>query len=710
MQIPNFDVKGSLLVNISPLRYPQKIAVTLLIVAGIVGSCFDFFDIVQGTGTWFAEMASTWALIFVIYCLGSLAVLAILLMIIWRDRNYTVFAEKLITFRDNLGSWRWLASIFVFIFPIWLFQFSVLGIVFQGLFIRSLIWMIELFLLTFLASQKGLLADWGRFLTALILTGSLFSIFASLRFVSGYPFSLGWSEGNRLWDYSIMFGRDRYDYPVDQDIFVLLETGRQFVGGVVFLIPGIDIWAVRLWVAFLEILPYMLLGLVLFRSMANHKGLWLLLSLWTYLFLKQGPIHPPLILSAILVALAWRSSLWVSIPLIVLAGYFTNISRFTWIFAPAIWLVLLEFSDAQTDEKGRISKPIWSRVITLFTAGLFGGLFLPELVKLLQKSLNATSVIQNSDVSPAFLQDVVSNQSLLWYRLLPNSTYGLGILFGTLVATGPLLLLLYYFVRRSKWPVHSLQKLSMLLPLIAFLAVGLVVSAKIGGGGDLHNMDMFFIGLLFSMALAWQHGGRQWLENTHQESIWIKIIIAACLAIPVLTVLQDMRSYNFIERTSWLVALTDAPNERALDMYPTQAVIDESLDVIQREVDQAAGGEVLFIDQRQLLTFGFVHNVPLVPDYDKKVLIERALSSNREYYETFYSDLEDHRFSLIIIQPLNTPKKGSNDQFGEENNAWVKWVTDPLLCYYEIHQTLTDVNVQLLIPRAVPQDCSKELP
>jgi hypothetical protein len=698
-------------VKISPLGTQQKIAATLLIVTGIAGSCFDFFDIAQGTGTWFAEMAPSWALILAVYCFGSLVTLSVILRIIWRDQTYMAVTEKLITFRDSAGLWRWLASIFVFIFPIWLFQFSVLGIVFQGFFIRSLIWMVELFLFTFLVTQKGVLADWGKFLMALILTGSTFSMFASLRFVSSYPFSLGWSEGNRLWDYSIMFGRERYDYPLNQDIFVLLETGRQFVGGVVFLVPGVGIWAVRLWVAFLEILPYLLLGLVLFRSMKNHKVLWLLLALWTYLFLKQGPIHPPLILSAILVAIAWRNSLWISIPLIVLAGYFTNISRFTWIFAPAIWLVLLEFSDARTDEKGGIEKPVWGRVIALFVAGLFGGLFLPELIKLWQKSLNATSVIRNSDVSPAFLQDAVSNQSLLWYRLLPNSTYGLGILLGTLVATGPLILLLYYFARRSKWPVHPLQKLSILLPLIAFLAVGLVVSAKIGGGGDLHNMDMFFIGLLFSMALAWWHGGRQWLENTHHESIWIKMIITACLVLPVFTALQNMRSYNFIERASWLLALTDAPNERAMDMYPTQAVIDESLDVIQSEVDQAvAHGEVLFIDQRQLLTFGFVRNVPLVPDYDKKVLIERALSENREYYETFYKDLEDHRFSLIIIQPLNTPKKGSNDQFGEENNAWVKWVTDPLLCYYEIHQTLADVNVQLLIPRVVPQDCSKELP
>lgn len=696
--------------NVSPLRSPEKILTSLFIVGVMSAACFDFFDIAQGTGNWLGEIALTWGILFVVYCMISLIVMIVLLYVLWHDQNYMDIMHNLVAFREKLGFWRWPLVFFIFTFPIWLFQFNVWGIVFQGFFIRLLIWAVSLFLFAFLISEKDVLIGWGRFLFALILSGSLFSIFASLRFVSDYPFSLGWSEGNRLWDYSIMFGRERYDYPEDQDIFVLLETGRQFVGGIPFLIPGITITAVRLWVALLEILPYVLLGIVLFRSMSNRKVLWLALALWTYLFLKQGPIHPPLIISAILIAIAWGSSLWISIPLIVFAGYFTNISRFTWIFAPAIWLVLLEFSNAPTDEKGKIEKRVWGRAITLFLSGLFGGLVLPEFVKFLQKSLNATSVIQNSDVSPTFLQEAVSNQSLLWYRLLPNSTYGLGILLGTLVATGPLVLLLYYFARRNKWPAHPLQKLSIILPLIAFLAVGLVVSAKIGGGGDLHNMDMFFIGLLFSMALAWQNGGRQWLEHAHQESIWIKIAIVAALMIPVFTPLQNMRSYNFIEKVSWLVALTDAPNERALDMYPSQVVIDSSLKVIQTEINKAGDGEVLFIDQRQLLTFGFIKDVPLVVDYDKKVLIERALSSNRQYYEDFYADLKNHRFSLIVVQPLNTPKKGSSDQFGEENNAWVKWVADPLLCYYEIHQTLSDVNVQLLTPGSEAADCSKELP
>jgi hypothetical protein len=116
------------------------------------------------------------------------------------------------------------------------------------------------------------------------------------------------------------------------------------------------------------------------------------------------------------------------------------------------------------------------------------------------------------------------------------------------------------------------------------------------------------------------------------------------------------------------------------------------------------------LDQRQLLTFGFITNVPLVPEYDKKVLMEQALASNRDYFEEFYRDLQDDRFSLIITQPLNTPRKGSDYQFGEENNAWVKWISRPLLCYYEEKQTFLEVNVQLLVPNPEVADCTKKLP
>ncbi len=49
-------------------------------------------------------------------------------------------------------------------------------------------------------------------------------------------------------------------------------------------------------------------------------------------------------------------------------------------------------------------------------------------------------------------------------------------------------------------------------------------------------------------------------------------------------------------------------------------------------------------------------------------------------------------------------------EFGEENNAWVKWVSVPVLCYYEPVKTIKAMRVQLLIPKAEVDDCSAAFP
>ena len=102
---------------------------------------------------------------------------------------------------------------------------------------------------------------------------------------------------------------------------------------------------------------------------------------------------------------------------------------------------------------------------------------------------------------------------LLWYRLFPNATYGIGILLALLIAVAPAILLLVYLSSTKKWMLNIWQKLALILPSIAFLAVGLIVSTKIGGGGDLHNLDMFLIGIFFTAVIAWENGGRQWLSE-----------------------------------------------------------------------------------------------------------------------------------------------------------------------------------------------------
>jgi hypothetical protein len=146
-------------------------------------------------------------------------------------------------------------------------------------------------------------------------------------------------------------------------------------------------------------------------------------------------------------------------------------------------------------------------------------------------------------------------------------------------------------------------------------------------------------------------------------------------------------------------------------MLPPQDEVDEILDTIRQEVDaRKSQGEILFMDQRQLLTFGYVQDVPLVPEYEKKVLMNAAMGAEANYFANLYAELEAGRFSLIITEPLRAPVKDSNYQFGEENNAWVKWVVEPVLCFYDEIETYKSAQIQLLIPKQGDVDCSSKLP
>jgi hypothetical protein len=352
---------------------------------------------------------------------------------------------------------------------------------------------------------------------------------------------------------------------------------------------------------------------------------------------------------------------------------------------------------------GKLLREVWGRAILLGVAGVLGGYFGPLIVGALGGVTESTAV--DSAVS------IVSSQSLLWYRLLPNATYNFGIVMGLVMAALPLSAVLGYFIAAKEWDLNVWQKISIYFSLLAFLVVGLVVSTKIGGGGDLHNMDMFLIGLMFTTVLVFKQQGTGLPSKMDQAPFWIKVALIGSVMLPGLQSLTDLRSYGFAEDVSWLSKLTDTVDVKNLDMYPSDEQVKFALSVIQENVEnvQASGGKVLFIDQRQLITFGYI-KVRLFPEYEKKLLMEMALNKNSEYFKNFYLDLQAGRFDLIISEPLRTPIKDSSYQFGEENNAWVKWVSTPILCFYEEKDMLKEVGVQLLVPKTDPVECDAVLP
>ena len=109
-------------------------------------------------------------------------------------------------------------------------------------------------------------------------------------------------------------------------------------------------------------------------------------------------------------------------------------------------------------------------------------------------------------------------------------------------------------------------------------------------------------------------------------------------------------------------------------------------------------GQVLFIDQRHLITMGLVPSLPLVSEYELVEMMDHAMAGNQAYFDRFYTDLAQTRFSLIISDPMNVVLKGRHESFGEENDAWVEYVSGPILEYYQPVARWDDLGVWVLAP------------
>ena len=119
--------------------------------------------------------------------------------------------------------------------------------------------------------------------------------------------------------------------------------------------------------------------------------------------------------------------------------------------------------------------------------------------------------------------------------------------------------------------------------------------------------------------------------------------------------------------------------------FRDRAMADTALVELEEIVMEATadGGEVLFISNRHLLTFHLIEGIELIPEYEKTFLMEMAMSDNQEYFDVFHRDLESHRFNLIVVNPQHVKYKGRDYIFGEEDDAWVRYVSTALLEHYQ---------------------------
>ncbi|GAB4578783.1 MAG: hypothetical protein Fur0022_15200 [Anaerolineales bacterium] len=518
-----------------------------------------------------------------------------------------------------------------------------------------------------------------------LIYGVAYRVAVFLPDISNYPFTLYWSEGSRYYYASLFYSDQVYGTHATPSV---LHPTRYWMQSIPFLISGLPIWVHRAWQVVLWVVTNGLAAWLVVRRIKSFqvsdtlKVPPYLVVLWAFLFLFQGPIWYHLVVMVILVA--WGTDterFWKTLVVIAIASAWGGASRVNWIPFPAVMAGMIYLLER---EKG--TTPLWRYLWPPVAWGLVGG-----MVGLLAQA----GYVYWSGNDPDQFGTAFSS-ALLWYRLFPSATYPLGVLPGVALTSLPVMWLAWVRLRAQgqtlgerppAWfrAIHPIRWLGIAGAMGVFFAGGLVVSAKIGGGSNLHNMDGYLALLLVAVLYAifgqvkFEPGSSALPKPAFGTSeVWVAVFV---VLIPIFFALEVGRSYDY----DWMAT----PNK-----------VRNALESIQEMVAEATanGGEVLFISERQLLTFGLVE-AELVENYEKIFLMEMAMANHPGYLGQFEEDLRNQRFALIVTVPVQANVQDMEDEFGEENNAWVTHVNIPLACYYQQKDRLKEVRVEVLEPR-----------
>jgi len=519
-------------------------------------------------------------------------------------------------------------------------------------------------LFAMLLSRKSESSPYIAFAKCLLVFGVLHRVAAFVPEIQSGPFALGWSEGSRFYNASLFASEGIYGFkfplPVLHPSRYLMQALPFFVG--IRSILFHRIWQVVLW-----------LGMTLWGSWLLAKRFnasvkisisWLTALL--FLFFFQGAVYYHLMVCVVLVLLGYKKEKPVrTLIFVLLASLWAGISRVNWMPAPGLMAVALYLLDTPFDGKKWVEYLVWPIiwVISGFALAYFA----------------RQGYIAISGEDPA-LFDSAFTSALLWRRLWPNATFFLGIVPAILLVMLPGAALFWLRFREKTLPaMHWLQWLGLAGILVVFLAGGLVVSVKIGGGGDLHNLDGFLVfwalivGGILAMSSNVTIPGNE-IAKTQSWKFWF----AMAVIIPAF--------FAFMRSGSWSFGAAKSQGTELIDLKRAITVLEEQ------------GGDVLFISERQLLTFGEL-DLPVVQEYEKVFLMEMAMGKNQEYLSVFREKLADHAFTAIISDPLSTNIQGNNRGFADENNAWVEQVVLPMLAEYESALSWRNGEINLLVPQ-----------
>ena len=644
------------------LRLLRLLALMMVLLS--LFASFDMARMANGSGIILDRFSSDWMLRLGIFGLFAGFSFVIGLLGIWKpsvllQQGWSTL-DHLVT---RLGKLRWLLAILFMILPtIIILELSVDSLLSIWIRLIIVLWA-SIAAAVCLPGSRDTVEQ--RLALAFLVTAAIYTVSRRFILVTDYPFKLAWSEGNRIWDYSLYFARERYTFSGVYEDPGYLAPGRHGLWGLPFLWSGAQIWLLRLWDAILWTVPYFLLGLALFskRRAFLHPIARLGLVLWGFLFLSQTGVLAPLILSALLLAVGFRRNNLLTTSIVTAAAcFFAGMSRWTWFAAPAVWAAVWMLLEEPRDEVWwrRLMKPMWIGVIGV-SAGVLSQL-----------------ILRGPVTADAPVYATALSQPLLWYRLLPTTTYKMGVLPALILGVGPIIGLLVWSLKRKILEWDLLQLLGITAALGVFFAVGITASVKMGGGNNLHNLDMFLLQITFLLAIGVMTASRdrrlRYVSGSEGGKTWIALNIF----VVVLAAFQ----------VGWRIKI------------PSDEQTQSTLEEVQSRVRNAAQhGEVLFVDHRQLFTFGYLDGIPLTLEYELKELSNRAMSADEKYFAAFEDDLSSGRFSLIISEAESLVYQGRAREFGEENDAWVMYVSTPILKYYDPVFVSGETRISIFEPK-----------
>lgn len=533
----------------------------------------------------------------------------------------------------------------------------------------------RLFLLVLLAAVIGFLSlfcdSFGKpqfvMIGAVLFGALLYRVFAFVPEISNSPFSLGWSEGSRIFNASLFFSEKLYG---KQTPLPVLHPSRYILQSIPFLfnIRSIFVhrlWQVLLWLGMTGWASY----LIAKRVSLKLKLPTIVLTAFAFLFFFQGAVYYHLSVCVILVLIGYKKEKPLrTLLFVVLASLWAGISRINWIPVPALMAVALYLIETPINPRKWLD--YLKMPVIWVVAGFLSGFASKQLYQAL------------SGENPAYFDSAFSSD-LLWNRLLPNNTFLLGILPAIALVCIPLVLaLIFYLMKNKTAKLHWLRWLGLFGILAVFLGGGILVSIKIGGGGDLHNMDAFLVFfLLISLEIL---SGSLASDETEQAFTPLKLSESPAILLMLICFVPAM--FAFMRSGSWNFK---ADPEKAINLEQIQ----EAMDILEDEP-----GDILFITERQLLTIGEIEGVEMDPDYEKVFLMEMAMANNTVYLDRFYELLDEHHWKAIVMEQVKTNIQREWSGFPDENNAYVRNAILPILMDYQVILTWDNGEINLLLP------------